>query len=151
MIINKLKCKIAVTDILLFVCSVIYFFGIRYWFPVCRSSGDMIMSCHWAGKMLEALSVLFIVVSAAHFIIPDEKIKAGMDISSAGIAVLSLMIPGNIISLCKNSEMMCRNGTSVWTTVFMAVFIIFAAADVFIYLQSFSSEKHKRKGAVKDI
>ena len=145
MIINKSKIMIAVTDILLFICSILYFIGIRYLFPVCRPSGDMVMNCHWAGEVLSALSVLFAVLSVVHLLIPDEKIKSGMDISYAGIAVLSLMIPGNIIPLCKSSDMMCRNGTSMWTMIFMIIFCLIAAFDAFIWLQSQSGKKHKRK------
>ena len=144
MFINKRKIKIAVTDILLLVCSALYCIGIKYWFPVCKASGDMIMSCHWAGEALFALAVLLCVLSAAHTFIPDEKIKSGIDISLAGIAVFAMLIPGNIISLCKSSDMICRNGTSMWTSVFMILLIIIAAADIFIYLQSLSGGKHKR-------
>ena len=145
MIINNKKIKIAITDIILLVCSSLYFIGIKNWFPVCKGSGDMVMSCHWAGEVLSALSVLLIVLSFIHMLIPDEKIKSGMDIAFAGIAVLSVMIPGNIVSLCKSSEMMCRNGTSVWTMIFMIMLCLIAAADLFIYLQSASGQKHKRK------
>lgn len=151
MIVNKRKCKIGVTDILLLVCSALYFIGIKYWFPVCGMSGDMVMGCHWAGEVLAALSIMLIVISAVHIVIPDEKIKTGMDISLAGIAVFAMMIPGNIISLCKNSEMQCRNGTSVWTIIFMVSFCIIAAADAFIYFHNLSAEKHKRKTAENNI
>ena len=151
MIINKRKWKMAVTDILLLVCAVLYFIGIKYWFPVCAVSGEMVMSCHWAGEVLTALSVLLIVTAAVHMVIPDEKIKTGMDIALVGIAVLAAMIPGNIISLCKNSEMQCRSNTSVWTMILMISFCLIACADGFIYLQLLSGEKHKRKASEKSV
>ena len=147
MIVNKRKFKIAFTDILLTALGVLYYFGIHYWFPVCMAMEDKPMNCHWAGEVLSALAVVLSVLSAVHILMPDEKIKSGMDVSMAGIAVLAVLIPGNIIPLCKSSEMMCRNGTSMWTAVFMISFIIIAAADIFIYLQSLSDKKHKRKGS----
>ncbi len=146
MLVNKRKIKLSVTDILLLICSGLYLFGIRNLFPVCSVTEDKIMSCHWAGEVLSAVSVLLLVLSAVHVLIPDERLKAGMDISMAGIAVIAALIPGNIISLCKSSEMPCRNGTSLWTVVLMVSFIIIAAADAFIYLQYLSGLKHKRKG-----
>lgn len=151
MIINKKKCKIGFTDILLLVCSVLYSIGIKYWFPVCEISGDMVMGCHWAGEVLAAVSILLIVISVVHIAIPDERIKNGIDISLAGIAVFAMMIPGNIISLCKNSEMQCRNYTSVWTIIFMVSLCIISVADAFIYLLQLSGEKHKRKAAENNI
>ncbi len=147
MIVNKKLFKILITDILLLILSGAYCIGIRYLFPVCTVSGDKMMNCHWAGEVLSAVSILLTVLSAVHLFIPDEKIKAGMDITAAGIAVLSMLIPGNIIPLCKSSEMMCRNGTSIWTMIIMIMLCLIAAADLFIYLQSASGQKHKRKAA----
>lgn len=145
MIVNKRSIKISVTDILLLICCVLYCTGIKNWFPVCSMSGDKIMNCHWAGEVLFALSLVLSGLSLVHIFIPDEKIKAGMDISSACFAVFAMLIPGNLIALCKNTEMPCRNGTSVWTTVFMLSIIIIAAVDLFVYMQSLSSGRHKRR------
>ena len=147
MIINKNKCKIAFTDILFSGLSILYLVGIKLWFPVCGVSGDMVMSCHWAGEVLFALSVLLVIISLIHMVIPDERIKAGIDISGAGIAVLSMMIPGNIISLCKNSEMQCRANTSLWTIIFMVIICVIFCVDAFIYLQMQSGKKHSRNNA----
>ena len=151
MIINNSKCKIAFTDILFLALSIIYLVGIKLWFPVCGVSGDMVMSCHWAGEVLSALSVLLVILSLIHMVIPDERIKAGIDISGAGIAVLSLMIPGNIINLCKNSEMQCRTNTSLWTIIFMAVICAALCADAFIYLRLHSGKKHSRDNTEKSL
>ena len=149
MIINKSKCKIAFTDILFLALSIIYLVGIKLWFPVCGVSGDMVMSCHWAGEVLSALSVLLVILSLIHMVIPDERIKAGIDISGAGIAVLSMIIPGNIITLCKNSEMPCRANTSLWTIIFMVIICVIICVDIFVYLQMQSKKKHRRNIAEK--
>ncbi len=149
MIINKSKCKIAFTDILFLALSIIYLVGIKLWFPVCGVSGDMVMSCHWAGEVLSALSVLLVILSLIHMVIPDERIKAGIDISGAGIAVLSMIIPGNIITLCKNSEMPCRANTSLWTIIFMVIICVIICVDIFVYLQMQSGKKHRINNAEK--
>ena len=149
MIINKNKCKIAFTDILFSGLSILYLVGIKLWFPVCGVSGDMVMSCHWAGEVLFALSVLLVIISLIHMVIPDERIKAGIDISGAGIAVLSMIIPGNIITLCKNSEMPCRANTSLWTIIFMVIICVIICVDIFVYLQMQSGKKHRRNIAEK--
>ena len=149
MIINNSKCKIAFTDILFLALSIIYLVGIKLWFPVCGVSGDMVMSCHWAGEVLSALSVLLVILSLIHMVIPDERIKAGIDISGAGIAVLSMIIPGNIITLCKNSEMPCRANTSLWTIIFMVIICVIICVDIFVYLQMQSGKKHRRNIAEK--
>ena len=147
MIINKDKCKIGITDILLLISPVLFGIGIKNWFPVCGMKEDMVMSCHWAGEVLFALSVLLVIISLIHMVIPDERIKAGIDISGAGIAVLSMMIPGNIIFLCKNSEMQCRANTSLWTIIFMVIICVIFCVDAFIYLQMQSGKKHSRNNA----
>lgn len=149
MIIHRPKCKIAVTDLLLVVLTVLYSIGIRWWFPVCQATEEKVMSCHWAGRTLEGLSWLLLVLAVLHLILPDEKIKAGMAAAFSAVAVFTMMVPGTIISLCGSSEMPCRSGTALMTTLFMAAICLTNLVDVFLYLQIVSGKKHKRKEAVE--
>ena len=146
MLVNRKKCKIAVTELLLAAVSVCDLFGILFWFPVCQG-GEMVMSCHWSGEILKGLSVLFVVLTVLHLLLPDEKLKAGMDLSLIGVAVFAMMVPGNLISLCKNAEMTCRSHTAPWTTVIMLVLIALTVVDMVLYFRQLSGKKHQRKQA----
>lgn len=146
MLVNHRKCKIAVTDLLLAAVGLCYLFGIIFWFPVCESM-EMVMSCHWAGEVLKGLSVLLLVMAVVHLFMPDEKIKLGIDLSLDAAAIFTMLVPGHIISLCKNSEMACRSHTALWTTVFMLLMVAVTVADTVVYLRQLSGKKHQRKQA----
>ena len=146
MIVNKEKIKVAVTDIIMVIVSVLYTIGIRAWFPVCEPMEDgSFMACHWAGEVLKAISILLLVLACAHaFCAPDGKIKTGLDYGIAGISALGFCIPGRVISLCKMAEMRCRANTQLWTIIFMIAMILIAIADVVLYFTKASDEKHAR-------
>lgn len=148
MIINKPKIKIGIPELLLTVLSVLFMIGIRFWFPVCEVTGENIMPCHWAGEMLKALSVLFLVLCILHIIIPGSEVKIGIDVSLAGLFILALNIPGNIISLCKNADMACQKAMRPAALIFFIVMTIIVFSDIIFYLSLRSNEKHRRNGAL---
>ena len=150
MIVNKDKLRFGVTDLIMIVLSALYFAGIRTWFAVCEPMGDSFMSCHWAGEVLKASSVVLLVISVIHLIISDGKIKIGTDISLLCFYVLIFCIPGKIISLCKMEEMSCRKDTQLWTVILMIVLLLAAVGDIIFYLADDSKEKHKRKDLRKE-
>ncbi len=145
MMINKERFKMSFAEVLFLVAAALYMAGIRYWFPVCMPMENGFMSCHWAGEVLKALSILILVFSLIHIFMPDIRIKAGMNAVLAGISVLMPLIPGKIISVCGNEMMKCRQGTSTWTLVFAAVFVLILVIDTVLGAASLSSEKHKRR------
>lgn len=147
MIVNKSKIKFGVTDCLLFVVSVLFLIGLYFWFPVCDAMGDKIMSCHWAGEVMKGVCILFAALCTLHIFMPDGMVKTGMDTAMIGLSVLAVCVPGNIISLCGNSDMSCRKYTQPWVVVFCIAMILFALADIVFYLSARSKDKHKRSKA----
>lgn len=147
MIVNKNKIRFGITDILMAAVSIAFLIGIRTWFAVCPVMSEMIMSCHWAGESLKALSVVMAVTAVVHIFIYDEKIKLGMDIPFLCICILSAFIPGGIINLCQSAEMACRSLTRPWSIIICAVMIIIIAVDMIFYGSRISHAKHQRKDA----
>ena len=97
MLVNKEKCKIAFTDVLLVMINLAYAIGIRRMFPVCEIMGETIMNCHWAGEVEKALGIVFIVLGAAHLLIPDGRVKSGRIAEAVGpdTALISVMYANN--------------------------------------------------------
>ena len=145
MIVNKEKCRFSVTDILLIVVSAVFFIGIRSFFAVCPVGGEMIMSCHWAGETLKALSIVLLVLSVIHLFVPDKKIKLGMDIPMCAISLLAVFVPGTVINLCQNADMACRSAAQLWTVILCIILTLAALADIILYASSLSKDKHSRK------
>ena len=150
MIINKEKLKIGITELLFLAASTLFAIGIRSWFPVCEAGMEgMVMSCHWAGEVLKASSVVLLVMSVVHIIISDAKIKAGTDISLIAICIMTFFIPGNIISLCKMPEMACRSNTALWNTIFMIVMTLILAADIVLWVSSVRNKHSRNDNEIK--
>ena len=144
MILNRKRLKIGISEILVLLISVLYLIGIRVWFPVCMPM-EHIMTCHWAGEVLKALSCLFLALSLIHIFIPDLKMKAGMDIAMISVACITFFIPGHIIPLCGDAMMMCRKGTSIYSSVFALVLAVLLIADIVIVMSYIAKDKHKRR------
>ena len=145
MIVKKEKFKISITEILAAVLSLVFLIGVRSWFRVCPVMSDMVMSCHWAGEVLKALSIVMLVISLIHIFIPDEKMKMGMDIPFLCVLIMTIFIPGGVISLCQKAEMQCRSVSQPWSVVIMIVLIIVSVIDLIIYASAISKSRHQRK------
>lgn len=145
MIIKKDKIKISAAEIINVLVSVLFLIGIRSWFDVCPVMSEMTMSCHWAGEVLKAISIVLLVIFLIHVFVPDEKIKIGMDMASVCILVMTLFIPGTVISLCQNPMMQCRSVTVPWTLIILIVQAAACVIDMIIYASELSKLKHRRK------
>lgn len=145
MIINKPKVTIGVAEVLGLILSLLYMIGIRCWFAVCPVMSETVMPCHWAGETMKAVSVLIFGLSALHVLIPDKKIKIGMDVAMIGIAGLCLFLPGTIIRICSGEQMACRNATHPWTLAFCGALIAVLLVDLIVFVSALANEKHHRK------
>ena len=145
MIVNKEKFKLGVTEILMLLAACVYMVGIRTWFAVCPVMSETVMSCHWAGEVLKALSIVLLVADVIHIICPDHKIKLGMDIPLLGICIVMIIIPGNVINICQMADMSCRHNTQPWTIIIGCLMAVFTIADMILCASSISRKKHERK------
>ena len=145
MIVNKGKLRFGVPELLMVIISIIYVIGIRTWFAVCESTGDMVMSCHWAEAVLKVMSILFAVISICHIFIPDQRIKIGIDLPFFCICVLTAFVPGSVISLCMNAEMDCRQSMKLWTVILCIALMAVILGDLILYCSQIRGEKHHRK------
>ncbi|MBQ3379976.1 MAG: DUF4418 family protein [Clostridia bacterium] len=143
MIVNKSKIEFAATDAVLAIFAVLFFIGIRFWFPVCAPMGDSVMSCYWAGEVLKAASWLVLILSFIHIVAPSGKIKTGIDISLIGLAIFTMRIPGGVIAVCQNSSMHCHR-TLLWTIVFCVIWTLICLADIIYRYSRSSKDKHSR-------
>ena len=147
MLLNRPKLKFGVSDLLLAAAAILFFIGIRAWFPVCAATEEHVMSCHWAGETLKAVSLLNLVLAVVHFALPEASGKLGMDVALLGLAVLTACVPGRVIGLCQSAEMHCRALTQPWTVAFGIAQCLLALADGACYLSLRARERHHRSKA----
>ena len=65
-------------------------------------------ACHWAGRMLMGVGALLAVQSLLALIARDHGRRAGLFLAMAPTALLGILTPGTIISLCGMATMRCR-------------------------------------------
>lgn len=144
MLVNKTKFKLGITELLMLIAAAVFTIGIRSWFSVCEV-GEMVMSCHWAGEVLKALSLILLVLAVIHIVMPDLKMMIGMDVAYIFICLVAAFIPGSIISLCGNLEMQCQTAARPWSLILSIALGIFALLDIILCGSAISKEKHSRK------
>lgn len=139
------KLKVSFAELLLVVVAVVYAIGIRTWFEVCPAMGESMMSCHWAGEVLKATSLLLAGMTLFIVFIPDMKVKTGLNIGIIGLSILNISVPGGIINICKNADMACRSNTYLWNIILTVSCMIIAIADIILMFSYSNREKHGRK------
>ena len=145
MLVNKEKLKISVPELVSVLLSFAFLIGIRSWFGVCPVSGEMVMSCHWAGEVLKSISILMVVITLIRLFLPDEKIKMGMNLAFLCVLILTIFLPGGVISLCQDAGMQCRSQTQPWAVILVVALILVTVIDEIIYVSAITKQKHQRK------
>ena len=65
-------------------------------------------ACHWAGRMLMGVGALLAAQSLLAQMARDHGRRAGLFLAMAPTALLGILTPGTIISLCGMATMRCR-------------------------------------------
>ena len=121
--------KVSVGDIILLAISVIYLIGILTFFGPCGPKDDgSWMTCHWAGQAVTGLAAVLTIIAVIHILVPNAKIKTGLDIAVIPVALLAAIIPGNLINLCMMDTMRCH---SIMRPAVIVMSILVIAAAVF--------------------
>ncbi|MBO6047280.1 MAG: DUF4418 family protein [Erysipelotrichaceae bacterium] len=142
MIFNNDKMAISITDLLLVVISLAFAFGIRFLFPVCAIMGEDIMACHWAGEVLKVISLIMVVLSLIHLVVPQQT-KSGIDLAMVAFGGLMITVPGTIINICMMPDMHCHM-TKTAMMILGIIVILTAAADIVINMQQKAIQRHAR-------
>lgn len=130
---EKKKKLIGASDIVLLVLSVVFLIGSLTFFAPCGPKDDgSWMSCHWAGSAVAGVAGVLVVVSLIHLFVPDSGIKTGLSLTAIPTALLSLILPGNIIPLCMMDTMRCRSVTRPAVIVLSILVIAAAVFDILV-------------------
>ena len=140
MIINN-KFKIAYSELIELLIGVLFLIGINTWFTACDTS-ETVMRCHWAEEVITVFAGLILALSTFHILVPDEKIKLGLDFALLAIGAAAIAIPNHVIQLCMMDSMQCRATMLPWTIAFSSLTIVVSVVDgVFYYSTSKKNNK----------
>lgn len=123
-----------VTDIILLGLSVLLTIGSFTFLSACGPHEDgKFMSCHWAQLAVTGLGMVLVAQSIIHIVTGSNSVKQGLSMGIIPASVLSALIPGVFISICKMDSMRC---VSVMRPGVMIIsFIITGVAIVDIIIQ----------------
>ena len=125
--------RIGVSDILLFVFSVVELIGIRTFFAPCGPKEDgSWMSCHWAGQAVTGTAAVLVVLALVHLLVQDRGMKLGLDAGLAATAICSALLPGKLIGLCMMAEMRCHRVMVPGVTVCAVLVVMTAVLDAWM-------------------
>lgn len=126
------KVSIGVTDIAFAAVSILFTIGILTFFAPCGPKEDGTwMLCHWAGRAVAGLSVVITVIALAHLFVKNQ-VKAGLDIAAIPVALLTAILPGNLINLCMMKTMKCHAVTHPATVIFSVLVIAAVVVDLIV-------------------
>ena len=116
------KIKKRSTDILNVLLAVILTVGSLTFFKT-RCGADM--HCHTANTVITVIGAVLIALTVLGFVLKG-KAKTILSFVTAVVAVVELLIPGVIVSLCMMPSMSCRATMKPWTML-LSVAIAFVS------------------------
>lgn len=130
---EKKKNTVGISDLLLLAVSLVFLIGIRTFFSSCGPKEDGTwMTCHWAGQAVTGIAAVLLVICVIRLFVKDSGIKQGLSLSVIPAALLSAILPGNLIGLCMMDTMRCCSVMRPAVIVFSLLMIAAAIFDLFV-------------------
>lgn len=104
--------------------------GSKLWFHACPvQAGARIMPCHWAEQAVFATAVVMTLQSVLLFVLTGDEARMAVSLSILPEAVLLMLYPGTLISLCMMPTMRCHTVMRPAVLVLAALIFLAAAAS----------------------
>lgn len=130
-----MKLKSLIPEIILLILSLLICIGSFTFFSACPVHGDTVMACHWAQNAVTALGALLSAISLAAVVIPDRKLKAGLELSATLTAILTAVVPGVVINVCMMNSMRCVSTFRPFTILFASLAAVAALFGAILNLK----------------
>ena len=98
--------KTSVPVIMVLILALIMAIGSQTFLGPCVHGDGSFGPCHWAGRMLLGVGGLLAVLAALALALPKER--PGLLLAMIPAAVMGLLAPGTLISICGMAAMRCR-------------------------------------------
>lgn len=129
-----MKIKISISEIIMFIISLVLCIGSFTFFSACEV-GENVMACHWAQNTVTAFGALLSVMALAALIIPDRRVKAGVELAATLTAVLTALVPNVVINLCMMDTMRCVSVFRPFTILFASITAVAALFSAILNLR----------------
>ncbi len=131
------KKKSIIFDIVIIAISLFYVLGTALIFTSCPPKDDgSFMTCHWAWKAVVSCAVVLLIQSVIRLLFHNHTAKAAISAAMIPIAVLSAIIPNNIIKLCMMTDMHCHTALKPFALVMGIIISLVLAANTAVEIIS---------------
>ena len=100
--------KLSIPACVVLALALLIAIGSQTFLGPCVHDDGSFGACHWAGRMLMGVGALLAAQSLLALIARDHGRRAGLFLAMAPTALLGILTPGTIISLCGMATMRCR-------------------------------------------
>lgn len=133
-----------VTGFVMAGLSILLFVGVGTFFAPCGVHEDgSFGACHWAGQAVMAAGIVLLAMSIIHIIAKTGKSKAYVSICIAALSIMTAIIPGVFINLCKMPTMRCLS--VMQPAVLIIAFVIAGVAVVDAIVRNISVARAGRE------
>ncbi|MDO5344529.1 MAG: DUF4418 family protein [Lachnospiraceae bacterium] len=133
--------KIHVFDIVILILFCFLAIGVITFLGPCGVHEDgSYSSCHWAGRILFGLGIVGIL-EAVLAVFLQNQFRLGVNAAVFLQAVLMVMIPGKVVSLCGMSTMRCNLIMKPGVQVISLVIALLAAMNLWLTYRWIQKEK----------
>ena len=116
--------RISATGLVLLALSLLLAIGTATFFGPCIHEDGAYGACHWAGQAELGIGI---VLALQALLLTLVREKRGVLLAMLPTAVLGILVPGTLISLCQMSTMRCRSTMQPATIILSALILLIAA------------------------
>ena len=128
----KVKKGSAIPAIVTMMLAILAITGIRTFAGPCVHGDGTFTSCYWAGRAVCGLSVVIAAESLLVLWRKDTGLRRGLYLAEMLTAVLGILMPGTLISLCSMESMRCRMIMFPAMVVLFSLMLVSAAVGVLL-------------------
>lgn len=111
--------KRAIPAIIILILSLLLAIGSQTFMGACVHDDGSFGACHWAARALSGVGGLLAGLSVLALLLKKER--AGLYLAMLPTALLGMLMPGTIISLCGMATMRCRAVMKPASTILLAL------------------------------
>ena len=100
--------KQTIPAVILLILSLVIVTGSQTFLSPCVHEDGAFGPCHWAGQALFGLSIVIAAESVIVLWRKDAGLRRGLYLAMMLTALLGILMPGTLISLCAMESMRCR-------------------------------------------
>ena len=131
---NKKTSKFSTIDLPALLLSAVLFVGVLTVFRACAKTDEgMWMHCHYVELAIAAIGITSCLLTFINMtFIKKLGINTLIRIITIALAIISIMLPGRIVSMCMMETMRCHAVMKPFVTIDSAILIIFSVVAIVV-------------------